>query len=67
MPKYLNKAIKSIKNRCVYDIAKQKYVFVNMLIYYGKDLMIKGYTDIYKVDDYGKTWQECQEKPVMEV
>lgn len=62
MPKYLKKAIKCIKHRCVYDIAENKFVFVNILIYYDKDLMIKGYTNIYKVDDYGKTWRDCRKK-----
>ena len=57
------KAIISIKKRSLYDIKKEKYVFVNKLIYWYDDLMIKGYVnDNYIVEDYGKTWVLSKEE-----
>ena len=60
----LFKAIKGIGNRCVYNIEEKCDVFVNIIIYYENDLIIKGYTtnSIFLVKDYGKTWALTKEE-----
>ena len=50
-------ALQAIRQRAVYDLKKNKYLFVNKLIYWKDDLMITGYAVQYKVSDYGKTWK----------
>ena len=54
----LTNAIAAIKNRSLYDRQLNKYVFVNKLIYWGDELMIKGVQYTYKVKDYGITWRK---------
>ena len=51
-------ALECIKNRTLFDMRINKMVFVNKLIYWENDLMIRGYNDAYKVEDYGITWKE---------
>lgn len=54
----LSKAINGIKHRCVYNVEEKCYVFVNTIIFYGNDLIIKGYAEnsVFLVKEYGKTW-----------
>lgn len=55
------RAISCIENRALFDIEQEQVVFVNKLIYIDNDLMIKGYLEVYKVENYGKTWREVRE------
>lgn len=59
-----SKAIQGIKNRSVYDIEEKCEVFVNTIIYYGDDLIIKGYAinSTFLVKEYGKTWVLTKEE-----
>jgi len=50
-------ALQAIRQKAVYDLKLNKYVFVNKLIYLKDKLMIVGYTTQYRVSDYGKTWR----------
>ena len=54
----LSKAIKGIEHRSVYNVEEKNYVFVNTIIYYENDLIIKGYAECstFLVKDYGVTW-----------
>ena len=52
------RALNCIKKRMLFDLRKNQMVFVNKLIYWEDDLMIRGYDDYYKAEDYGITWKE---------
>ena len=60
----LSKAIKGIKRRSVYNVEKKSHVFVNTIIYYENDLIIKGYDEdsVFLVKEYGKTWALTEEE-----
>ena len=50
-------ALQAIKNRAVYDLKLNEYVWVNKLIYWEDELMVVGYAVNYKASEYGKTWK----------
>ena len=54
----LSKAIKGIEHRSVYNVEEKRDVFVNTIIYYENDLIIKGYAEnsSFLVKEYGVTW-----------
>lgn len=54
------RAISCIENRALFDIKRNRILFVNKLIFIEDDLFIRGAYD-YKVEDYGKTWREVRE------
>ena len=50
-------ALLAIKQRAVYDLNLNEYVWVNKLIYWEDELVILGYAVNYKVSEHGKTWR----------
>ena len=60
----LSNAIKGIEHRSVYNVEEKRDVFVNTIIYYENDLIIKGYAEhsTFLVKDYGVTWVLTKEE-----
>lgn len=50
-------ALLAIKNRVVYDLKLNEYVWVNKLIYWEDELMILGVSGQYKASEYMKAWK----------
>lgn len=65
----LFKATKGIEHRSVYSVEEKCEVFVNTIIYYENDLIIKGYAEnsVFLVKDYGKTWALTKEETENEI
>ena len=55
-------ALEAIKRRSVYSAKAKGFVFVNRLIYWSEELMLIGYVEGFRVDEYGKTWALTEEE-----